>query len=194
MSGAVLGGAFGMLEGARAASKLKVVKTPPPNPPPPVTTPPPQSQPPLSRFASPSLSRARACDAAAVVPKDAVESSVQRHGKVFPHVGGKLRRRVHPVHHEPARHAVRARGGRQLEHGLRRLPCRRSLQVSDCSFTATRTRAKHIRRCTSGFKPMATFAVGGAVIGAALELLSEGSSLRKAIFDDEPKIGRKVQQ
>jgi hypothetical protein len=41
---------------------------------------------------------------------------------------------------------------------------------------------------------MATFAVGGAVIGAALELLSEGSSLRKAIFDDEPKIGRKVQQ
>lgn len=41
---------------------------------------------------------------------------------------------------------------------------------------------------------MVTFAIGGAVIGTVLELLDNGSSLQKIVFDDQSKFGRKGQQ
>jgi hypothetical protein len=41
---------------------------------------------------------------------------------------------------------------------------------------------------------MATFAIGGAVIGTVVELLTDGSSLKKSAFGDNSNEHRKVLQ
>ena len=64
MSGGVTGGAFGILQGARAASKLKMVMQL------------------LCGMVSFAL------NASAVLPKDAFQPSFERHGQARPRVGG----------------------------------------------------------------------------------------------------------
>jgi hypothetical protein len=162
MSGAVMGGAFGMLQGARAASKLKMVQ-------------------PLSACFRVMLSLGCFTHSSAVFSKDAFEPSVQRCGPAFSRLGGKFRCHVHFVHYESAWYSVLEIGsGGQSEHNMRRVPCWRSVQVSDLAIILARHMFAHpYCRCTSGFKPMATFAVGGAVIGTIIELATDGSSLKK---------------
>ena len=172
MSGAVAGGAFGALQGARAASKLKMVICPFFRP---------------FYFAlecRPALACLTPLQSSQKMRFNQVLNGVGRHSPVWAGNLGVLsilftlsQRGIQ--NYRDQEDSLNTICGASVAGALFKLVPSRppsSLDRHSCTHFSHR-----LCRCTSGFKPMAMFAIGGAVIGSVAEMLFEGSSLQKMV-------------